>query len=59
MIFKKYFEKRNTFICPMCGHKIVYHSIWDWLACPHWLDEYRWIKCPECKTRYWMKRVEK
>ena len=54
---KNYFNKRNQFICPKCGHPIKIYSFWKWLFMPHLFDTWRYIKCPVCSERSWMKRV--
>lgn len=53
----KYFNKRNQFICPKCDHPIKIYSFWKWLFMPHLFDTWRYIKCPVCSERSWMKRV--
>ena len=55
---KKYLKKRNTFVCPRCGEIFEITSIWRWLAAPHIFDIWRYVKCPECEQRSWMKRVK-
>lgn len=54
---KYYFEKRNKFTCPNCG-KSFRTTFWKWLSCPHLFDIWRYIKCPGCGKRSWMKRVK-
>jgi transcription elongation factor Elf1 len=56
-MFKKYFEKRNTFECPNCGHIFTINSFWKWLLRPHLFDIWRFIKCPFCGEWHWMKRI--
>ena len=53
----KYFNKRNQFICPKCEHPIKIYSFWKWLFMPHLFDTWRYIRCPVCCERSWMKRV--
>ena len=55
-MFKKYFEKRNKFICPYCGHHFEIENFWVWLFKPHLFDEWRFLKCPLCEIKLWMKR---
>ena len=52
---KDYFTKRNKFTCPKCGHHFEVSSFWDWLAAPHVFDKFRYVKCPKCKEKCWMK----
>ena len=53
---KNYFNKRNKFTCPKCGHTFTL-TFWKWLMAPHLLDKWRYVKCPECGRRCWMKVV--
>jgi DNA-directed RNA polymerase subunit RPC12/RpoP len=55
-MFKKYFEKRRKFKCPYCSADIEL-GLWEWLKCPHFFDIWRYVKCPVCEIRLWMKRV--
>ena len=55
---KTYFDNRNKFICPSCGYFIKYNSFWAWVSRPHMFDEWRFIKCPKCKKRSWMRRIK-
>jgi len=56
-MFKKYFEKRNKFKCPYCSADIEL-GLWEWLKCPHFFDIWRFVTCPVCKIKLWMKRVK-
>lgn len=56
---RKYLEKLNKFTCPNCGHTFEITNLMKWIACPHFFDIWRSIKCPECGVRSWMKRVKK
>ena len=56
-MFKKYFEKRRNFICPGCGTKITMKFL-PWLLVPKFCDNWRAVKCPNCKKRYWMHYFE-
>lgn len=56
---KNYFKKRNKFTCPKCGHNFEVTAFWDWLAAPHLFDEFRYVKCPNCKEKRWMRRIKK
>ena len=56
--YKKYFENRRYFKCPDCGR---YFSLgfWEWLCAPHFDNwRYRFVKCPYCKRREWLKAME-
>lgn len=55
---KNYFKKRNEFICPKCEHPIKIYSFWKWLFMPHLFDTWRYVKCPVCCERSWMKSIE-
>lgn len=55
---KKYFEKRNKFVCPMCGYYFEISNFWKWLGCIKLFDTWRYVKCPQCKKKSWMKRVK-
>lgn len=55
-MFKKYYQKRRAFVCPNCGHKIIFYSVVKWIAQLHLFDIWRYIKCPNCGKRSWMKR---
>lgn len=56
---KKYFEKRNKFICPWCGYEIEFKSFWEWLLRPHLFDIWRYVECPKCKLKGWARRIKK
>ena len=58
-MFKKYFLKRNKFQCPHCLADFEVSNFWMWLHCPHLFDIWRYVKCPVCGKRSWMKRVKK
>lgn len=58
-MFKKYYKKRRAFVCPNCNSGLVFMSFWKWLFRPHLFDIWRYIKCPNCGKRSWIKRREK
>lgn len=58
-MLKNYFEKRNKFVCPKCGHSFEVTKLLTWINAPHLFDILRWFKCPECGKRSWMKKVKK
>lgn len=58
-MLKKYFEKRNQFQCPHCKKMFEEDRFWRWLLYPHMFDKYRYIKCPWCGKRSWMRWVYK
>lgn len=58
-MFKTYLMKRNKFQCPHCLADFEVHSFWKWLLCPHLFDIWRYVRCPVCGKRLWMKRVKK
>ena len=53
---KKYFVKRNKFQCPHCLADFEMPNFWLWLRCPHFFDVWRYVKCPVCGKKSWMKR---
>lgn len=56
--FRKYYENRRRFVCAECGQNFCL-NFWRWLWAPH-LDmwRYRYVKCPHCGTRHWLKAQE-
>ena len=34
-------------------------NFWMWLHCPHFFDIWRYVKCPVCGRKSWVKRVKK
>lgn len=56
-MIKKYFMKRNKFQCSHCLADIELEFL-EWLFCPHLFDIWRYVKCPICGKKSWMKRVK-
>lgn len=54
-----YYEKRNMFECPTCSCTFELISFWFWLSRPHFLDKWRYLKCPLCGKRHWMRYLKK
>lgn len=50
-----YFNKRNKFICPKCGHYFEVTNLIEWINATHLFDIWRYIKCPNCDKKSWMK----
>ena len=55
-MIKKYWLSRNKFQCPRCTCDFEVWNFWKWLVCPHLFDIWRYVKCPLCRKRSWMKR---
>ena len=55
-IFKKYYENTRRYTCDLCGKDFCY-SFWKWLFTPMKFDitRYRYVKCPNCGKRHWLK----
>lgn len=55
---KRYWRKRNKFVCPNCGQEFEITDFWKWVMCPKFFDIWRLVKCDKCGTKSWMKRVK-
>ena len=44
--------------CRKCGHTYMVPTIWRWLIAPHLTYRLRYMKCPHCGKRNWMKCVK-
>ena len=55
---KNYYLKRNKFTCPKCDHTFMVAPFWRWLVQPHLFDIWRYVKCPICCEKSWMKRIK-
>ena len=51
------FTKPRKYMCPECGHQ-HYMNFWKWLCAPHMFDIWRWVKCPMCGRRNWVKKIK-
>lgn len=57
-MFKKYFENRRHFKCAECEYEFTL-GFWGWLCVPHMdMWRYRYVKCPNCGVRHWLKAEE-
>ena len=55
-VFKKYYENRSTFRCPECGYIFIL-TVWQWLCAlvHNDITRHRYVKCPRCDARHWLK----
>lgn len=55
-MFKKYYENTRHYQCPECGTHFTL-TFWQWLFTTMKIDfiYYRYVKCPYCKRRHWLK----
>lgn len=42
------------FKCPKCQHEF-YTGFWKWFWSPHWFNVRKYMKCPACQKKGWMK----
>ena len=55
-IFEKYYLNTTTYRCAECKH-IFKLSLWQWLFTTMKVDfvRYRYVKCPRCGAKHWLK----
>ena len=55
-MFKNYFENTRHFTCAECNHEFTL-TFWQWLITTMKVDfvRYRYVKCPNCGVRHWLK----
>lgn len=55
-MLRKYYENTTTFQCVECKH-IWTLNFWQWLGTFIHNDftRYRYVKCPRCGARHWLK----
>ena len=46
----------RNYKCPKCEHAYSV-GFWKWLLTPKLFDIWRWVKCPACGKRSWIKEV--
>ena len=53
---KKYYQNTSTFHCVECKH-IWKLTWWQWLIITMKFDitRHRYVKCPRCGVRHWLK----
>lgn len=49
---------RQKFTCNECKCTFT-PTFWRWLCAPHAFDIWRYMKCPKCGKKTWMKREKK
>jgi hypothetical protein len=47
----------RNYKCPKCEHAYSV-GFWKWLCAPHMFDIWRWMKCPACGKRSWIKKIK-
>ena len=50
--------KAKHYICPKCGTPFEVTSFWKWLRVPKMFDIWRYIKCPHCGKRSWVRKIK-
>jgi DNA-directed RNA polymerase subunit RPC12/RpoP len=55
-MFNKYYENTRHFQCSECKY-IFTLTFWQWLFTTMKIDfiRYRYVKCPRCGARHWLK----
>lgn len=55
-MLKNYYKNRSAFHCPECKH-MWQLTFWQWLLTlvHNDITRHRYVKCPRCGARHWLK----
>lgn len=58
-MFRKYYENTRYYECAECNREFTL-TFWQWFLATMKVDfaRYRFVKCPHCGARHWLKAKE-